>query len=183
VVDPDVGTSRRALALAARGHRFVGPDNGLLTPVLDGADIVSLPIPGTAAPTFHGRDVFAPAAAALASGTALQELGRPVPDPFRLPLPEPELRGGDVHGTVTYIDRFGTLVTNVPGALVPAHAVIWLGDRAIGPIRRTFSDVPPHALVALIGSGGRLEVARRDGSAAGLLRAEVGSPERIAVTG
>ncbi|MGH7536957.1 MAG: SAM hydrolase/SAM-dependent halogenase family protein, partial [Gemmatimonadales bacterium] len=79
VVDPGVGTNRAAMAFSAHGHWFVGPDNGLFTPVLHDAEveIVALPVPEGASPTFHGRDLFAPAAAALAQGVALSNLGPP----------------------------------------------------------------------------------------------------------
>ncbi|NIQ58366.1 MAG: hypothetical protein GWN71_35030, partial [Gammaproteobacteria bacterium] len=108
VVDPGVGTARRALAAERDGHRFVGPDNGLLTPVLDGARVVELAVPADASPTFHGRDVFAPAAARLACGTALEQLGPPVADPRRAPLPAPRREAdGRVIGEVLYIDHYG----------------------------------------------------------------------------
>ena len=116
VVDPGVGTTRAALALRAHGHWFVGPDNGLFTPVLRDAEveIVTLPTPAGAAPTFHGRDLFAPAAAALARGTPLQALGEPfITMPARLTYTEPHYEGKSVIGEIVYVDRFGTLVTNL----------------------------------------------------------------------
>src|SRR5690606_12746954 len=89
VVDPGVGTPRAALAAEFGGHRFVGPDNGTLTPVLEGAAVVELAPPAEASATFHGRDLFAPAAAALATGAALASLGSPpASPPFLLPAPE-----------------------------------------------------------------------------------------------
>jgi S-adenosylmethionine hydrolase len=88
IVDPGVGTSRRALAASAGEHLFVAPDNGLLS-FLENPRVVSLAIPSTAAPTFHGRDVFAPAAAALATGVRLEDLGSAVTDAYHSPLPTP----------------------------------------------------------------------------------------------
>jgi hypothetical protein len=179
VVDPGVGSDRRALALTAQSHAFVGPDNGLFTSLLDAATVVALPIPALAAPTFHGRDVFAPAAAALATGGRLHDLGESVASPVRLSLPPVEAEGGGVRGVVLYVDRYGTLITNVPAAQLPARAVVMVAGRAIGPLRRTFASVAPGALVAFVGSGGTLEVAERDGSAAARLRAAVGTPVRV----
>lgn len=180
VVDPGVGSARRALAARSAGHGFVGPDNGLLTPVLEGAAVVSLPVPAAAAATFHGRDVFAPAAAALATGTALERLGAPVDDPVRLAPPPPEERDGALVGSVVHVDRFGTLVTNIPAARVAAGARIQVGERDAGPLRRTFMDVPTGHLLALAGSGGAVEIAVRDGSAARALGAGRGAVVRAA---
>jgi S-adenosylmethionine hydrolase len=179
VVDPGVGTARRALAAEAAGHYFVAPDNGLLASLPDGARYVSLPVPPNAAPTFHGRDVFAPAAAALAHGTALARLGVPVTDPSRSPLPAIDVRGGVVTGEVVHVDHFGTLITNIPAAAVAARARVRVGARAAGPVRRTFADVPRGRLVAYPGSDGTIEIAVRDGSAAKRLGAGRGATVRV----
>jgi len=179
VVDPGVGSERRALAAAAGGHGFVAPDNGLLTPVLAGATIVALPEPTGAAPTFHGRDLFAPAAAALALGTAIEALGVTIHDPVRRSPPEPTERDGAMIGHVVYVDRFGTLVTNLPGAAAARARVVWIGAHTIGPLRHSFSDVRPGVPLALVGSGGALEIAVRGGSAADTLAAQVGMEVRI----
>ncbi|GBD32359.1 Adenosyl-chloride synthase [bacterium HR33] len=177
VVDPGVGTDRRAIAVYSGGHYFVGPDNGLFTPVLDGARAVELSIPRTAAPTFHGRDVFAPAASLLIGGKPLEQLGAPVQDPIRLSLPQPVLEGGRVVGSVIYVDRFGTLVTNIGRDLSEGRTAVEIRGIRI-PIRRTFGDVEPGELVAFVGSGGTVEIAVRDGAAAAKLGAGVGEPVR-----
>lgn len=182
VVDPGVGTPRAALAFGAAGHWFVGPDNGLFTPVLRDAavEIVTLAIPPTAAPTFHGRDLFAPAAAALASGTALQALGQPyLGIPHRLSYRDPHYEGKSVVGEVVYVDRFGTLVTNLTPEMVPDYAVIEIEGLDIGPLRRTFGDVPTGGVLAYLGSGGQVEIAVRDGSAARRLGMGVGGRIRV----
>jgi S-adenosylmethionine hydrolase len=181
VVDPGVGSPRRALAARHAGHGFVGPDNGLLTPVLGEATVVALPVPPGASPTFHGRDVFAPAAAALAGGAPLDTLGAPVQDPVRRPPPEPEERDGGLTGVVVHVDRFGTLVTNLPADRLPPTAHVEIGGRDAGPLRRVFADVAPGRLVALIGSGGTVEVAVRDGSAARTLGAAAGTAVRASL--
>ena len=176
IVDPGVGTTRRALAATAGGHWFVAPDNGLLS-FLDSPRFVSLPIAADAAPTFHGRDVFAPAAAALASSTPLERLGSPITDATHAPLPTPDHDGTALMGEVLYVDRFGTLISNIPGPDVEPGVRIRVAGTDVGALRRTFGDVERGTLVAFVGSGGTVEVAVRDGSAARLLgvgvRAEV----------
>ena len=178
VVDPGVGTARRALAAAARQHFFVVPDNGLLTPLLEGARVVELPVPASASATFHGRDVLAPAAGRLANGEPLAALGRPVEDAHRIPLPAPRRDGEVVLGEVIYVDRFGTLVTNIPAdTLPPVRSVLAAGHGAAWG--RTFGDVPAGALVAYPGSGGTVEVALRNGSASKAVGMGVGAEIRV----
>jgi S-adenosylmethionine hydrolase len=181
VVDPGVGTDRAALALSIRGHYFVGPDNGLFTFVLHDAEvqIVSMPTPTGASATFHGRDLFAPAAAALATGAALGTLGEPFAGmPRRLGYAQPHYEGKSVVGQVVYVDRFGTLVTNLTTELVPSYASIEVEGLEVGPLRRTFGDVAIGGLVAYVGSGGEVEIAVRDGSAARRLGMGVGGRVR-----
>jgi S-adenosylmethionine hydrolase len=181
IVDPGVGTSRAAVAIKARGHAFVGPDNGVFSPILRDAEveIVSLPIPADASPTFHGRDLFAPAAAALANGVPLVSLGEPLIGlPHRLAYTEPHYEGKSVVGEILYVDRFGTLVTNLTPELVPPYASIEVEGLDLGSLRRTFGDVPTGGLLAYVGSGGEVEVAVRDGSAARRLGLGVGGRVR-----
>lgn len=180
VVDPGVGTARRALAAAAAGHYFVAPDNGLLSFLAESRDarFVSLPVGDGAAPTFHGRDVFAPAAAELAGGARLESLGAPVSDPSHSPLPAPHSDGTALIGEVVYVDRFGTLVSNISGDAVQAGVRIRVEGTDVGPLRRTFRDAARGAPVAFIGSGGTVEVAVRDGSAARLLGVGIGAEVR-----
>jgi hypothetical protein len=175
VVDPGVGTDRRALAAQAGGHRFVGPDNGLFTPLPEDARFVALPILRDASPTFHARDVFAPAAARLAAGARLDELGTAVSDVIRAPMPSPRVSDTVVVGEVVYADRFGTLISNIPRELIRSGAPIKVADTAVGPLRRTFGDVASGKLVAYVGSGGTVEIAVRDGSAASVLGVGVGA--------
>jgi S-adenosylmethionine hydrolase len=178
VVDPGVGTERDALAVATGGHRFVGPDNGILSwPLRSGeVEVVALPVPASASPTFHGRDLFGPAAAALACGTPLARLGEPFPGtPRLLAYTAPHYEGKSVVGEVVYVDRFGTLVTNLTTEFVPAYAVLEVEGLDIGPLRRTYGDVPTGGLLAYVGSAGAVEIAVRDGSAARRLGMGVGS--------
>ncbi len=178
VVDPGVGTDARAIGAESSGHRFLAPDNGLLSFLPQDGRFFSLPIPPGAAPTFHGRDVFAPAAAALATGATLESLGVTITDPYRSPLPAPSHDGVAVVGEVIYVDRFGTLVSNIPPSAVEPGVRIRVGDTDVGPLRRTFADAARGALVAFTGSGGTVEIAVRDGSAARLLGVGVGAEVR-----
>jgi hypothetical protein len=232
VVDPGVGTDRAAVAVAAYGRTYVAPDNGLLTGVLtnrpwtratqtsaeratDGdAAWLSPPIRAVrieaatilrspTSATFHGRDVFAPAAAHLAAGVPLEALG-PLIDPAglkQLAHYRAVRRDGGVEGAVVHVDRFGNLRTNIPGQWLPGDACVEIDkgtDRpALVELSRgadtssppssasgkgpasTFGDVAPGEPVAYIGSAGTLEVAIRDGSAARHFGVVGGAPVRI----
>lgn len=165
VVDPEVGGERLALAVHSDGRWLVGPDNGVLSPalLLPAATAVALPVPADAAPTFHGRDVFAPAAARLATGTPLEQLGPVVAAPVIRRSPEAHrLADGRIGGEVIAVDRFGNCATNLRGK--PGQVVEVGGLRV--PVVRTYADAPDGACVALTGSSGWLEVAVRGGSAA-----------------
>ncbi|MCC6317843.1 MAG: SAM-dependent chlorinase/fluorinase [Gemmatimonadaceae bacterium] len=168
VVDPGVGTARAALAVASEGRYLVGPDNGVLSPALLVGDqqVVALPVGPSASRTFHGRDVFAPAAAALATGASLTSLGAPHASPVVRRTPESVRRDdGAIIGEVIAIDRFGNAITNLVGV---RHGVVAAAGRPV-PVRATYGDVAPGPPVALMGSSGLLEVALRDGNAASML--------------
>lgn len=195
VVDPGVGTQRRALAGLVNGRCFVAPDNGVLTRVLAAADdgrLVELDEsavpppsgrPGGTSATFHGRDLFAPAAALLARGEALEALGSPVSDPVLLPLSEPTRGSAGIRGAVVQVDRFGNLVTDVPGSWLEgvSSPEVRVEGRRAGPFCRTYGDVEPGSLLTLVGSLGLLEISVRDGSATDRLNAGRGS--RVTVVG
>jgi hypothetical protein len=183
VVDPGVGSARRGVALEADGQRYVAPDNGVLSRVVASARVRWLraigprwmDAPGVSS-VFHGRDVFAPVAAHLATRGAIREVG-PEADPASLTLarlPEPEVVGGGLRGEVIHVDRFGNLVTNLPLSFSHPRASVELPDGRALPVSRTYSDVDSGELVALRGSGGLLEIACRDGSAAERLGARSG---------
>lgn len=182
VVDPGVGTARRPLAAMIDGYAYIAPDNGVLTRVLAHArethivEIVErVSLSGDVSATFHGRDTFAPAAARLASGWTLDRLGPAVNDPVLLHIPEPTRDGNTVSGEVVYVDRFGNLITNVPQEWLIEDAHVRLERTAVGPLRRTYGDAAPGEALALIGSDGWLEIAVRDGSAAGKFNARRGA--------
>lgn len=194
VVDPGVGTARRAILLEAQGQRFVGPDNGVFSYLLHGpwrAWELAHPafrLPQVSA-TFHGRDLFAPAAAYAALGTPGPAFGPPVTDPVRLPTPpcEADPTRSEVRGAVLHADRFGNLLTSLGRfqpdlagwtltpwleqsprwRLRPHHLRLPDGRRL--PIVRTFGDLPPGEAGALVGSTGLLEIVVNRGSAAAQL--------------
>jgi len=182
VVDPGVGTGRRAIAARVDGRFCVAPDNGVLSRVLDEVPaeaIVSIENPAlrrdVVSATFHGRDIFAPAAAHLARGTPLDAFGPPIDDPILLPIPRPERLGRVIRGQVVSVDRFGNLITNVPGAWVEARAHVTVAGRDVGPLRRTYADAPPGGVLALVGSAGVVEISVHGGSAAQELAAGRGT--------
>ena len=168
VVDPGVGTDRAALAVSSDGRLLIGPDNGLLSPALlyAGARCVALPVPSGASPTFHGRDVFAPAAAELAAGASLESLGAVTTTPVIRRTPEPHrMPDGSIRGEVIAIDRFGNAITNL---LALRGGTVRVGIHAL-LIRRTYADAKAGEPIALQGSTGLVEIAVRNGSAANQL--------------
>jgi hypothetical protein len=181
VVDPGVGGSRRGLVVESGNQRFVGPDNGVFTPALGPAGwrAFELTAPEYRRPevsrTFHGRDLFAPAAGFLALGVAPERFGPPVTDPLRLPWPAALAVGDGWRGEVVHVDRFGNLITSLRADEVPAGAVVEIAGRAL-PLVATYAEAEMGAAAALIGSAGRLEVAVRQGSAATALGVGRGEP-------
>jgi len=181
VVDPGVGTERAALVLGLQHQFFVGPDNGVFTSILSQPNLLvtALPIPEDAAPTFHGRDVFAPAAASLANRGWWPELGKRLTGTgVRLEIPTPQPAGSGWIGEIVHVDRFGNLVTNLGRQHLAAGYVVKVGTAEI-PVLKTYGEVPQGALLAYLGSAGALEIAVRGGSASQVLRAELGHPVRI----
>lgn len=175
VIDPGVGSARAALAVNSDGRFLVGPDNGVLSPSLlaSGSRAVSLPVPPSASATFHGRDVFAPAAAHLAAGTPIDSLGPVCLDPVIRRTPEAR-RGpnGSVMGEIIAIDRFGNAISNL---IAPRGGRIEIAGRVM-PIVRTYADAAVGDVIALVGSSGFVEIAQRDGSAARALEITRGTP-------
>ncbi len=186
VVDPGVGTERAPMAMAAGGHFFVGPDNGLFTPILEkhpDAEVRRITEPAYRLPrvsaTFHGRDVFAPAAAWLSRGVPVSEFGPRLEEPIRLPFSQPESIPQGLGGRVVYVDRFGNLVTNIPADRIPdGSAQVAIAGRYL-EVHRTYGEVPAGGLLALVGSFGFLEVSVNGGSAASVLEVGLGEPVRL----
>jgi len=200
VVDPGVGGGRRPLALRdAEGRLYVGPDNGLLLPAADRfggvVDAYELANPEYAlqsvSRTFHGRDLFSPAAAHLALGVSPAELGPPI-DPeelVRLELPEAEVGQNRIRATVLGVDRFGNVALNLTrehldqAGIVPGTRVELAsrGDRYFAVAARTFGDARPGDLIVYEDSYRNLAVAVSQGSASALLGVEEGSDLLIRV--
>ena len=190
VVDPGVGSARRGIAMAAGGYRFVAPDNGVLTPVVDGhktIQAVELSEPryarATISRTFEGRDRFAPAAAWIASGVALTDLGRPAGALTRLDIPRPSAADDAVEGEVLRVDRFGNLITNIDRPMFDrvfgkASVDVHIGSQPV-PFVQTYADAAAGALCALFGSSDLIEIAANAGSAADTLQIGRGAPVRI----
>lgn len=205
VVDPGVGSSRRAVAVAMPSFACVGPDNGVFTWLLarePSSRAVEIPLPPSGSATFHGRDVFAPAAARLAAGTPVHRLGAAVSDLRTLPPPRLFLEEAPaaaataaVRGEILLADRFGNLLTSIgvlcagagflrvdpwiPGCPQmrlegPGFAVHLPGGQA-AQLVHTFSDAPDGSLLAYIGSDGLLEIGVNRGSAVEMLGLQRGA--------
>jgi S-adenosyl-L-methionine hydrolase (adenosine-forming) len=189
VVDPGVGTERRPVALRCQERTFVGPDNGLFSYVLGaapaGAAVVldnplyQLPAPST---TFHGRDIFAPAAGHLAAGVELSQLGTPIDAGAlsRFIPPRPAQHPEGLLGSVVHVDRFGNLITSFGPAFVHAvlddpHVSLRVGPAEIGARAHTFGSAPANTPFALVDSSGHIAIAVREGSAAARLGAGTGT--------
>ena len=173
VVDPGVGSTRKAIAFRAADHYFVGPDNGLFTFLSEPiSENVELPTPPEAAPTFHGRDVFGPAAARLAAGGKLADLGiGRHAEPMRLNDAWASKVGEAWRAIALHCDHFGNVISNLPiRALARIKAVNGVRLRTV----ETYEDAQPNELVALVGSSGRIEFALREGSAASRLHTAPG---------
>ena len=203
VVDPGVGTDRRAVALRKNNQWFVGADNGLFPLLFDGDSpdaAVKLDNPDawrTASPsnTFHGRDIFAPAAAHLAAGRTLTDIGTPVDTLEHLQWAQPIVDADAIEGRVVHVDHFGNCVTNIrrstfadalnldeetPSAdLLPAIEG-YAGSTILEAIHGTYGDVDEGEPLLLFGSTGFLEVAVNGGNAAELLDIRKGDSIKIA---
>jgi len=198
VVDPGVGSARRGLVVSARGKYFVAPDNGILGYVLAGernwrAYAIESPefTSNRVSSTFHGRDVFAPAAVRVALGRSPSEAGPEVTDPLIPSGLFAQVQGERICGLVVHVDRFGNLITNVSEQLLrgwlagrdPAGAVVDVGGVSVLGIRRYYSEVPVGQPIALVGSSGQLEVAVNGGSASQRFGRDVGAAVTVTVSG
>jgi len=196
VVDPGVGSERRPIALRTPQATFVAPDNGVLSYVVAGKkveEMVHLANPryhlSPVSRTFHGRDIFAPAAAHLARGIPLTELGQPLTNIVTFPLPRPQARpDGTIIGQVIHVDRFGNLITSIiskdlAGHPLPRETIITIKEQSVRGIANNYAEGATGKLLALIGSSGHLEIAVSGGSASQTLEAEVGDAVLLKVKG
>lgn len=198
VVDPGVGSARRAIAAEVGDYRFLAPDNGVLTMVFAEAAprrVVELSARRYARPTvsrtFEGRDRFAPAAGWLAKGAELSALGRSISDWHELPVPRPSVDDDAVRGEVRRIDRFGNLVTNIERRVfeklvhpdLPEGSLrIVAGSHNIGRLVGTYAEAVPGEPCALFGSTDHLEIAINGASAARALGLSRGAPVVVSIT-
>lgn len=191
VVDPGVGSARRAIAARARGYTFVAPDNGLVSLAVGDAhtDIVALTNPAYAlaevSHTFEGRDRFAPAAAWLARGTDLPLFGPALDRLVRVDVPAAKPTATSIEGEVVRVDRFGNLVTNIASSLLdrlapPTALAVAIADRSISSVAATYAEIPHGDVGALVGSTGHLEVSVSGGNAAATLGCGRGAAVRVA---
>jgi S-adenosylmethionine hydrolase len=191
VVDPGVGSKRRGIAMEAGDYKFVAPDNGVLTLVIEDhapKKVVELSERRYARPTvsrtFEGRDRFAPAAAWLAKGIDLTALGRSAGPLERLEIPHPRVEVDGVTGQVLRVDRFGNLITNIDRKtfekLTEARLEIQVGAHQVSKVVSTYADVVPGDVCALFGSTDHLEIAANGASAAAMLDLGRGASVHVA---
>ena len=180
VVDPGVGSSRRAIAVQARGRKFVAPDNGLLSDVLRGVEYTAVEATNKryfgrrTSTTFHGRDIFAPVSAYLSLGVPLVELGPAAGSLVLFETECPTRSDGTVHGEIIHIDRFGNLVTNLTPADVPDKFCLDVSGVTVRCVSSSYAEMPRGELFLIKGSAGRIEISLREASAADLTGAAVG---------
>ena len=192
VIDPGVGTRRSPLVLKSGGYYFVGPDNGIFSFLREKqeqdfeARNIHESVAGKASisQTFHGRDIFAPAAAQLAAGQKYEEVGYLCQDIKQLATSQPEFKKNKVTGVINFIDHYGNLITNIMrgdwmAAYENVSAVTYKKNQI--PLCRTFGDVPENELTAYFGSGGYLEIAVNGGNASEYLGLLPGSSVKLKI--
>ncbi len=187
VVDPEVGTERRIIALSVGERTVLAPDNGLLTEALDRPDATVVRaienqeiLLANPSATFHGRDVFAPVAAYLSRGVSPENMGALVKQVKAFPVPRPERSEGKLLGCILQVDRFGNLITNIQAQDIfypDADIVIDVGGHQVQGLASAYQD--GASLVAIIGSHGNLEIAAANQNAAKLLGLGVGDEVRV----
>jgi S-adenosyl-L-methionine hydrolase (adenosine-forming) len=192
VIDPGVGSNRRAIAIYHNGHYFIGPDNGLFALIL-GTDTPEFAVnldkpefwlhPNPDA-TFHGRDIFTPVAAALLAGKSLQEVGTPITTIKPLRWVEPTVDKDGIQGWVVHVDTFGNCVTNIKRTHFEQFSVVknlkcYAGASIVKEISTHYQQAPPGDVMALYGSHGFLEIAVNGGNAAHILGIDKHSPVDI----
>jgi hypothetical protein len=207
VVDPGVGTARRPIAVETDHGVYITPDNGALSFVLPHVQIrhtIVLQNPdyqlATVSQTFHGRDIFGPAAAHLASGVPITNLGPNTSRLYTFPEPRLEITSTQIRGEVLHIDHFGNIITSIgrliwtgphtlhlqpqfghahpglPPVVDAVRCTITVGAQTVQTIHKTYSEVPPGTLAALVGSSDQLEIGVNQGNAAQHLSASIGDP-------
>lgn len=171
VVDPGVGTARRIIAAEEEGRMFLAPDNGLLTFALSSPTLTAFSVENTSlflpngSNTFHGRDRFAPVAAALANGMSIEDVGPRVDRIVSLDYEPPSYGDDLVRGTIVAIDRFGNVITDIDAARVPFERfAIRIGEHTVDRVERNYGDAAPGVFL-IVGSSGSIEVSIANASA------------------
>jgi len=182
VVDPTVGTGRGIVWARTENHQFIAPDNGLISWVDQKERIIEARFISNSSlfmenisSTFHGRDIMAPVAAAIAKGLPEKKIGPLFPAYRRFPFPAPVKAGNRINGQVIAIDHFGNVVTNIKRDYLSARAVFNIADRMIKGLKLTYASVPEGEALALVGSFGFLEFSVRNGSFARTFEVKIGS--------
>lgn len=193
VVDPGVGSERRAIMVETDRHRFVGPDNGVFSFVFLKEQVTGVweiaaggHLPPRISPTFHGRDIFAPVAAQLSLGVPAALLGRRLDTWVRLDGLEPDVGEGVIRARVISVDHFGNLVSNLSQdlfnrAVGSGSFRIAVGGKILGALARTYTDGGEGEVIALFGSSGLLEISVRNGNCQQALQVARGAPVEITV--
>jgi S-adenosylmethionine hydrolase len=192
VVDPGVGSPRTPILLVTTNYFFVGPDNGLFTFALKREKVkkaIVLNNPkyflSRISTTFHGRDLFAPVAAYLSLGVKPEAFGSILDSWVEIEFEKPKIRGGKLIGKILHIDAFGNLISNIDGQSIFSHVrddslVVRIGKRTIQGLKKGYWEGKKNEPIALIGSGGFLEISVREGSAQKILKVKRG--DRIVVS-
>ncbi|MDP2216220.1 MAG: S-adenosyl-l-methionine hydroxide adenosyltransferase family protein [Methanolobus sp.] len=191
VVDPGVGTSRKAIVIVSGGQYFVGPDNGLMVPAAGKLgdpkvyEITNKDLLSTVSSTFHGRDIFARVGAFIAKGMAAGEVGGKIDDYIGLDISDAVIRDNCILAEVNYIDDFGNVITNIPHNLVHrkimSGTVLQIADHCV-PFLQTYGQVQVGDILCIIGSHGFFEIAVNQGSAAEILGLRNGDRVNIQIT-
>ena len=194
VVDPGVGSQRRAVICQTETAYFVCPDNGILTHILHHEGrIHTVAVENSTyflpqvSNTFHGRDIFAPVAAHLSRGVPINKMGNPFAQPTQLPSPKPQVMDKTITGQVIWIDAFGNLVTNISHQTLEAlegrnNLVIHAGSTKINRLNRSYAESAVGDALAIIGSTNQLEISINQGNAAQTLRLKRGAEITICMT-
>ncbi len=190
VVDPGVGGSRKGIAIQTDKYFFVGPDNGVFSPFLKNYKAVELtnqeaflkPVSST----FHGRDIFAPTAAWIASGKSFDKLGATIEKPTTLNFPKPKVEDNCLKGKIIHCDHFGNLTSNIPKNLVSKHfgdnlenIKVYLNDETVIPLVSYYELGLKNSLAALINSWDQVEIFCREGNASETFKVQVGDSIKI----
>lgn len=170
VVDPGVGSERKPIAIESEQGIFVGPDNGVFSLILEQeCSVYDISNPDfmlkDISSTFHGRDIFAPAAAHLSRGADINQIGGELSSPKLISINKPQVLESEIIGEVIYKDSFGNLITNIPGEMINEESQIIIDDHIIDTVASSYNDVSSGDVLAIIGSSGFLEIAVNQGSA------------------